>query len=110
MKLAADGQDLAVVNVAIVDTQGRPVPFADNKVTFSVNGPAKVIGVGNGDASCHESDKGSERSVFNGLCMAIVQSQRGQAGSIAVSVTSPGLESATVSVLSAAAALRPVVE
>ncbi len=110
MQIAADGQDLAVVNVAIVDAQGRPVPLADNKVTFSVNGPGKVIGVGNGDASCHESDKGSERSAFNGLCMAIVQSQRGQAGSIAVSVTSPGLESANVAVTSAAAALRPVVE
>ena len=110
MQIAADGQDLAVVDVAIVDALGRPVPLADNKIMFAVHGPGKVIGVGNGDASCHESDKDSERSAFNGLCMAIVQSQRGQAGAISVSVTSPGLESAIVAVASSAAPLRPVVD
>ena len=75
--IASDGQDLAVINVSIVDAQGRPVPTADNKVTFAVNGPGRVIGVGNGDPSCHEPDKASERSAFNGLCMAIVQTKRG---------------------------------
>jgi len=46
--------------------------------------------VGNGDPSCHEPDKASERSAFNGLCMAIVQSKRGAPESIAVTVTSEG--------------------
>lgn len=109
-KIAADGQDLAVVNVTIVDAQGRPVPTADNKVTFAVTGPGSVIGVGNGDASCHESDKASERSAFNGLCMAIVQSKRGEAGPIAMTVSSPGLEAATVAVTTAQADLIPVAE
>ena len=98
--IAADGQDVAVVNVTIVDAQGRPVPTAGNMVTFAVSGPGSVIGVGNGDPSCHEPDKASERSAFNGLCMAIVQSKRGAAGSIAVTVTSEGLEAATVAVTS----------
>jgi beta-galactosidase len=106
--IAADGQDVSVINVTIVDAQGRMVPTADNKVTFAVNGPGSVIGVGNGDPSCHEPDKASERSAFNGLCMAIVQSKRAAAGSIAVTVTSAGLESATVSVSSAAGSLIPI--
>jgi beta-galactosidase len=110
MQIAADGQDLAVINVAIVDAQGRPVPLADNKVAFTVSGPGSVIGVGNGDPSCHEPDKASERSAFNGLCMAIVQSRRGQAGSIAVTVSSPGLEAANVAVTAAAAPLIPVID
>jgi hypothetical protein len=42
--------------------------------------------------------------------MAIVQSKRGQAGSIEVTMTSPGLESATVSVTTTAGALIPVVD
>jgi beta-galactosidase len=109
-KIAADGQDLAVINVTIVDAQGRPVPTADNKVTFAVNGPGSVLGVGNGDPSCHEPDKASERSAFNGLCMAIVQSKRGDAGQVAVTVTSAGLEAATVSLTTAAGSLIPVVE
>jgi beta-galactosidase len=108
--IAADGQDLTVVNVSIVDAQGRPVPTAGNKVMFAVEGPGAVIGVGNGDPSCHEPDKASERSAFNGLCMAIVQSKRGQAGSIAVTVTATGLEPATVAVTSASGPMTPVVE
>jgi beta-galactosidase len=109
-KIAADGQDLAVINVSIVDAQGRPVPTAGNKVKFSVDGPGNVIGVGNGDPSCHEPDKASERSAFNGLCMAIVQSRRGEAGAITVTVTADGLETASVAVEAAGAALIPIVE
>jgi beta-galactosidase len=114
-KIAADGQDLAVINVSIVDALGRAVPTAGNKVTFAVGGPGTVIGVGNGDPSCHEpdrfpEDKASERSAFNGLCMAIVQSKRGQAGSIVVTVAAAGLEPVTVAVTSAAGTMVPAVE
>jgi beta-galactosidase len=66
--------------------------------------------VGNGDPSCHEPDKASERSAFNGLCMAIVQSKRGEAGTIAVTVTSEGLEAATVAVTASAGSMIPIVE
>jgi beta-galactosidase len=106
--LAADGQDLAVINVSLVDAQGRPAPNAGNKVTFAVSGPGTVIGVGNGDPSCHEPDRASERSAFNGLCMAMVQSKRGEAGAITVTVTADGLETATVAVTAAAAPLPPI--
>jgi beta-galactosidase len=107
-RIAADGQDVAVINVTIVDAQGRTVPLADNKVTFALSGPGNVLGVGNGDPSCHEPDKASARSAFNGLCMAIVQSRRAEPGSIAISVTSPGLETASVTVASAAGVLIPI--
>jgi beta-galactosidase len=39
-----------------VDAQGRTVPVAQNKVHFSVEGAGRIIGVGNGDPSCHEPD------------------------------------------------------
>jgi len=32
------------------------VPTADNPVQFSLEGPGRIIGVGNGDPSCHEPD------------------------------------------------------
>ena len=113
--ISAEGQDVTVVNISIMDAQGRPVPTADNKVSFAISGPGTVIGVGNGDQSCHEPDKpasatAAERSAFNGLCMAIVQSKRGEAGQVAITVSSEGLKSATVSVTTAAGPLQPVVE
>ena len=109
-RIVANGQDLVVINVAIVDAQGRQVPEANNKVAWTVEGPGSVIGVGNGDPSCHEPDRATERSAFNGLCMAVVQSKRGQAGTIAVTATSPGLEKMTVTVISLSAPLPPAVE
>ncbi len=108
--ITADGQDVSVVNVTIVDAQGRMVPTADNKVTFAVSGPAQVIGVGNGDPSSHEPDKASERSAFNGLCMAIVQSRRGEPGAVTVTLSAPGLEGTSVTITSTSGTPIPIVE
>ena len=52
----ADGEDVAVFTVSAVDAQGRAVPVAQNKVHFAVEGAGNIIGVGNGDPSCHEPD------------------------------------------------------
>jgi beta-galactosidase len=52
----ADGQDVSVFTVSAVDAQGRVVPVAQNQVHFSVEGAGSIIGVGNGDPSCHEPD------------------------------------------------------
>ena len=52
----ADGEDVSVFTVAALDAQGRVVPVAQNHVSFSLEGAGKIIGVGNGDPSCHEPD------------------------------------------------------
>jgi beta-galactosidase len=65
--------------------------------------------VGNGDPSCHEPDRATQRSAFNGLCMAIVQGKRGQAGAIVVTVSADGLQPATVAVISESGPMPPVV-
>ncbi len=76
--MLADGKDATVINVSVVDQQGREVPDADNNIQFFLSGDAKIIGVGNGDPSSHEPDKCTEgawqRSLFNGKCQVIIQS------------------------------------
>jgi beta-galactosidase len=52
----ADGQDVAVFTVAALDGRGRIVPVAQHKINFAIEGAGKIIGVGNGDPSCHEPD------------------------------------------------------
>ena len=59
--IVADARDLAVINLAITDAQGSVVPTADNQIHFSVAGPGKIIGVGNGNPSSHENDVELER-------------------------------------------------
>ena len=95
--LAADNADLAVVNVAVLDAQGRLVPVADNKITFALTGPAKLLGVGNGGPSSHEPDKGTSRSAFNGLAQAIVQTTF-KSGKVELKAESPGLKPASISI------------
>ncbi|MFZ0924457.1 MAG: glycoside hydrolase family 2 TIM barrel-domain containing protein, partial [Candidatus Acidiferrales bacterium] len=55
--IMADAQDVSVITVSVFDSQNRLVPVADNEITFEIDGPAKILGVGNGDPSSHESDK-----------------------------------------------------
>jgi beta-galactosidase len=92
-RIYGDGEDVSVVVVSVVDEQGRVVPMADNLITFEITGSGKLIGVGNGDPSSHEPDRGHQRSAFNGLCVAIIQSAK-TTGDIKVRTTSPGLASA----------------
>lgn len=52
----ADGEDVSVFTVSATDAQGRAVPVAANKINFALSGAGKILGVGNGDPSCHEPD------------------------------------------------------
>jgi len=82
------------------------VPTAMNEVTFTVTGPGKILGVGNGDPSSHEADRASKRNAFNGLCMALVQATK-DAGEIRVEATSAGLASGTATIVTLATPARP---
>ena len=105
--IVADGTDVALVMVEVIDSAGRVVPTADNVITFSVRGAvAQIIGTGNGNPSSHTPDKSLVREAFNGLALAVVQSVTGaarlsdgaSAGSIAVTVSSPGLDAGSVNI------------
>jgi beta-galactosidase len=82
-EINADGEDVSVIKVEALDEQGRAIPTADAMISFKISGEGKLIGVGNGDPNCQESDKEPRRSLFNGLAQAIVQSTR-TAGTIIV--------------------------
>ncbi|PYX93939.1 MAG: beta-galactosidase, partial [Acidobacteria bacterium] len=107
-KIAADGEDLSMVAVEVVDAQGRVVPTASNLVTFNISGNGRLIGVGNGDPSCHEPDKADKRSAFNGLCMVFVQALK-QPGEIRIEAASADLAGASVVIQAEEAKLRPAV-
>jgi len=105
-EIRADGEDVSLVEVQVLDKDGRLMPVADNEILFQLSGPGKIIGVGNGDPSSHEPDKAHKRRAFNGLCMVIVQSQK-EPGEIRLEASSPGLEPATVAITTVKTTLRP---
>jgi beta-galactosidase len=106
--LATDGEDVVVVNVAVVDARGDVVPTAENEIVFTLDGGAKIIGVGNGDPTSHEPDHADRRKAFNGYAQLILQST-GDTSAATVRAESPGLASGTVELTSRSVERRPFV-
>ncbi len=94
----ADGMDLQYVRVYAVDAKGRVAPTHQGKVTFSVDGPARIIAVDNGDHSSDDLFDGSEKDLYDGFAMAIVRSSR-QGGKVKITASSEGLKPATQTVV-----------
>ena len=53
----ADKEDIAMITVDALDKNNLAVPDADCEITFSIKGPGKIIGVGNGNPASLEADK-----------------------------------------------------
>lgn len=91
--LAGDGCDTQPVTVRALDAQGRAVPTANLPVQFAIDGPAAIIGLGNGDPNSHEPEKGLARRLFNGLAQLLVQGAR-RPGVVVLRAESAGLKPA----------------
>jgi beta-galactosidase len=91
----AGTRDVASVTVRALDADGVFVPLADNQVAFEVSGPAKLIGVDNGDPESHASYQASTRALFNGMALALLQSTS-DAGTIRITARSKGLKDASL--------------
>lgn len=77
MLLRSTHRDAALVRVSVVDSDGRLVTTPEggaHNVTFRVvSGPGRVVGVGNGNPSCHEPNRAPWRTTYHGLARAVVQ-------------------------------------
>ena len=80
----------SVVHVAIhaTDAAGITVPAADNEVTITIDGPARLIGLESGDLSSHEDYKASKRKVYHGKLLAYIRGTK--PGLVKVTISSPG--------------------
>jgi len=103
--LNADGEDISILKLEVLDAKGRVVPTACVKARFTAIGDGRLLGLGNGDPNSLELDKGPEHSTFNGLAQAIVQASR-KSGVITLTVESAGLTSASITLTSKAATPR----
>jgi len=95
-QLGHDGEDAVVAQVAVLDSRGRVVPDADNRVEFHIGGPGRILGVGNGNPSDHDSDKANNRKAFHGRCMAVIEAGSHPDATIQLIVSSPGLTPASL--------------
>ncbi|MGH9497180.1 MAG: beta-galactosidase GalA [Candidatus Sulfotelmatobacter sp.] len=112
-EINADGEDVSILKAEVLDKEGRVVPTANHIILFKISGEGAIIGVGNGDPNCQESDKELKRSVFNGLAQVIVQSTR-TPGTITIEAYNeywphPKLEGTKIAIISKKVELRPAV-
>ena len=95
LKLARDYDDgkYAFFQVDAVDAAGIGNPMADNRLSFSVSGPGRIVAVGNGNPRAMESFADpSAHSLFFGKAVVVVR--REGPGSITLAATANGLREA----------------
>ena len=92
----ADGLDLQHVRIRAVDSKGRTVPMANDMVTVSVLGDARLVVMDNGDINSPEKHTDGKRSLYMGRALAIVRAGK-TAGNVTLKVTAPGFKAVTLS-------------
>lgn len=92
-EIAADGSDLTFIEISAVDREGRPVENANNRVSVTVDGAGRLVGLDNGDSTDYDSYKGVSRRMFSGKLLAVIAANP-EPGRITVRADSQGLEPA----------------
>lgn len=100
IKATADKPDyrqgeLAQIKVEVLDDNGNPVHLADNEITCTVEGPARLLGMEAGDNSDMGDYTDNRQRVFRGRLTVYVKVGE-QPGDISVKLSSPILKGTTL--------------
>jgi beta-galactosidase len=98
--LSTGWDDVAYVTATVVDASGVVAPGAAVKIAFEVSGPGVLAAVDNADASSIEPFQASERTVFDGQCIAILRASA-PGGQIALKATAAGLAAGSIKIKTA---------
>jgi beta-galactosidase len=90
----SDSRQTAQIEFRIVDDAGVRVLNADAVVTFQIQGPARVLGIGNGDLNNIENARDAHRT-YQGRGLVILRITDPSA-TVTIKASSPGLEGASI--------------
>ncbi len=105
-EVQADGSSLVYVEIDVTDSAGSLKTTANNLITFSVEGPAAIAAVDNGDqatrskyqqASVLTSATTANINAYAGKALVILRAA-GEAGDITLTIASDGLEGQVLTV------------
>lgn len=94
--LSTGFDDVANVEVRLLDENGTVVPNAADLIRFSVAGPGKIIGVDSGNVMSTERFQASERKAYQGRALAILRAT--DPGEIKLTATVEGIAPAILEV------------
>ena len=89
-EMKADGKDLIFITIETLDENGHPVENAVDYVTVKIEGPARLLGMDNGDSTDVDDYKACTRKLFSGKLLAVIGST-GESGDVRVEVNGEGL-------------------
>ncbi len=98
--IAGDGRDLSFVTLTVADKDAQMVPRSMNAIHFAITGPGEIVATDNGDPTDMTAFSSKDRKAFNGLALAIIRAKRGQSGTITLTATSDGLQTAQTTIAS----------
>lgn len=89
--IQANGMDVAMIEISVVDKEGHVIPEAENEITVEIAGDAKLIGLDSGNLYYDGNFKTNVRQASRGRLLAIVRAGT-QPGEIQVRASAAGLE------------------
>jgi hypothetical protein len=92
LSLKADRQDVAHVEVNILDQDNQLVYDATNELHCELDGPGEIIGIECSNPTSHQDYKANFRQAYHGKLLIYVQA-KDQSGTIKLKTSSVGLES-----------------
>lgn len=96
--ISADGKDLAFITIKVLDKDDLFVRNANNRIEFSIEGPGEIVATDNGDPTDMDEFPSLQRKAFNGLALAIVRAQKGEAGTIKLTAKSEDLSDTIIEI------------
>ncbi|NDV81612.1 sugar-binding domain-containing protein [Bacteroides sp. 51] len=75
-QIKADGQDLSHITISLLDEDGNLVQTDNRKITVTIKGEGRFLGMDNGDLRREKSWAGNELNTYFGKALVVVQSTR----------------------------------
>ena len=95
--LPDDGESVVFVQVDVTDEKGVRDPRAENRVSFAVAGPARILAVGNGNARGLDSFKDvSSHPLYKGKAVVVLRRDKGAKETVTLTASADGLKEGKV--------------
>lgn len=95
--ISANGEDLSYITVEVTDEKGILQPNSENRLQLIIDGPGVIAGVDNADPKDTDPYFGTSRKLWHGRALVVIKSGK-KAGKIKLTVSSPELTGATMSI------------
>ncbi|NHJ23884.1 MAG: glycoside hydrolase family 2 protein [Candidatus Lokiarchaeota archaeon] len=95
VKLRANNQDIAHLEVIIADEKGFLVYSANNKISCQISGPVRLLGMEDANVKNTENYKDLEQNAFKGRLLAYIQSLN-RTGKGTIVFSSSGIKSCKI--------------